>query len=255
MVLESFSLKGKVALVTGGSRGLGFAMAQALGEAGARVVISARDARQLAAAASRLQAIDIEATWRAFDVGDETACRVSIDEVIAKQGHLDILVNNAGVNVRGPIVDYSYEDFERVLGIHLLGAFALSREAARHMVARGWGRIINIVSAMVRTPRPQVPAYAAAKGGLDALTRQMGVELIAKGVTVNAIAPGYFETELNAPLLANAEFVAMVNKRTPAGRWAKPAELGGAAVFLASDAAGFVTGQTLYVDGGLTVSL
>jgi len=255
MSLERFSLKGRVALVTGASRGLGFAIAQALGEAGARVVINSRNAADLDKAAAKLRAAGIDATARAFDVADEAACRAAVAATIRDLGGLDILVNNAGMNLRHKLPEFPTADFDQVIAVHLRGAFILSREAVSHMVAKGRGRIINTVSATVRLGRATVSAYTAAKGGLDALTRQMAIEFATSGVTVNAIAPGYFETEMNAPLLANTEFVAMVNRRTPMARWDKPDELGGAAVFLASDAASYVTGHTIYVDGGLTVAL
>ena len=255
MGLERFSLKGRVALITGASRGLGLAMARALGEAGARVVISSRSQADLDAAVATLRDAGVEAAARAFDVTDESACRAAIAATVHDQGSLDILVNNAGMTLRHPLPQFPTTDFDRVIAVHLRGAFVLSREAVGGMIERRWGRIINIVSVVVRLGRATIPAYTAAKGGLDAMTRQMAIEFAASGVTVNAIAPGYFETELNAPLLADREFVAAVNRRTPMARWAQPDELGGAAVFLASEAASYVTGHTLYVDGGLTVSL
>jgi len=254
-MVEQFSLARRVAFVTGASRGLGYAMAEALGRAGAKVVINARDEAALAAAAERLRAAGIDATARAFDVTDETAAKAALDATERQHGRLDILVCNAGVNIRHPVLDYPTDEFEKVFRINLRSPFALARDAARGMVARGFGRIIMVASVMVKIARPNVAAYGAAKAGLDSLTRHMAIELGPKGVTVNAIAPGYFLTEMNAPLVKDAAFDAMVKARTPVGRWAEPRELGGPVVFLASDAAAYVNGHTLFVDGGLTAAL
>jgi gluconate 5-dehydrogenase len=250
-----FSLKGRVALVTGASRGLGFAMAKALGKAGAAVVVNARNADQLGTAAEMLRKDGISASALAFDVCDERAAVDAVARVARDHGKIDILISNAGSNIRGAMLDYRTEDFQSVVTTHLTAAFVLAREAAKIMVRNRHGRIISTTSIMGRVARPTIPAYAAAKAALDSLTRAMAVELGPQGVTVNAIAPGYFVTEINTPLLANKEFTAMVERRTPVGRWGQPDELGAAAVFLASDEAGYVNGHTLVVDGGVTISL
>ena len=250
-----FSLKGRVALVTGASRGLGFAMAKALGKAGATVVVNARNADQLGTAAEMLRKDGISASALAFDVCDERAAVDAVARVARDHGRIDILISNAGSNIRGAMLDYRTEDFQSVVTTHLTAAFVLAREAAKIMVRNRHGRIISTTSIMGRVARPTIPAYAAAKAALDSLTRAMAVELGPQGVTVNAIAPGYFVTEINTPLLANKEFTAMVERRTPVGRWGQPDELGAAAVFLASDEASYVNGHTLVVDGGVTIAL
>jgi gluconate 5-dehydrogenase len=250
-----FSLEGRVALVTGASRGLGFAMAKALGAAGATVAINARNAEQLGKAAELLKKDGIAASAMPFDVCEEKAAVDAVARVVRDHGRIDILVSNAGSNIRGSILDYKTADFHSVITTHLTAAFVLAREAAKVMVKNRHGRIISTTSIMGRVARPTIPAYAAAKAALDSLTRAMAVELGPQGVTVNAIAPGYFVTEINTPLLANKEFTAMVERRTPAGRWGQPDELGAAAVFLASDEAGYVNGHTLVVDGGITIAL
>jgi gluconate 5-dehydrogenase len=195
----------------------------------------------------------ITAEPAAFDVTDEAAASAAIAGIAAK-GTLDILIANAGINIRKPVPEFSTADFNTVLATNLTACFVMAREAVKPMVKNGFGRIINTTSIMGFLARANVPAYAAAKAGLDSLTRQMAVEFAKTGVTANAIAPGFFDTELNQPLKANAEFMDWTQRRCPMGRWAQPAELGGPAVFLASEAASYVTGHTLVVDGGFTVA-
>lgn len=250
--LSAFDLSGKRALVTGSSRGLGLAMARALAGAGATIVLNGRDSVQLGAAAADLAETGASVTALAFDVTSPDSVGDAIDHCEAEIGPIDILVNNAGIQIRGPLETYRHDDFERLLSAHVVSTFSVSQAVARHMLGRGRGKIINICSILTNHARPTAAPYGAAKAAIANLTRGMAADWAGKGLNINAIAPGYFRTELNAALIADEKFNAWVESRTPMGRWGNVEELGPAAVFLASDASRFVNGHILYVDGGFT---
>lgn len=253
--IADFSLSGQVALVTGAGRGIGFSIARGLAEAGALVVVNDVSEQAAHAACDRLVGAGGKAEAAAFDVTDHAAGERAIDAVVARHGKLDILMNNAGILIRKPVETHSMADWDKVIAINLTSYYAIARAAARHMRQAGYGRIINTASLMGISSRPGVISYVAAKHGVVGITRALAAELGPYGITVNAIGPGYIETEINKATLADEKFHKQVADRTPLGRWASPDELAGPAVFLASPAGGFVSGHVLMVDGGMSASL
>jgi 2-dehydro-3-deoxy-D-gluconate 5-dehydrogenase len=249
MILDQFSLKGKSALVTGSSRGLGAAIAVAFAQAGANVAIHGSSAIPTATQ-SKLEAIGAKSVALVGDVGDAAVCAMLVEETVKHFGAIDILVNNAGTIRRAPAADYSDEDWQAVINVNLSSVFRLTQHAGRHMLGRGSGKIINIASLLTFQGGILVPAYSAAKGGVGQLTKAFANEWAAKGVNVNAIAPGYMDTDNTEALRKNPERARQILERIPAGRWGQPDDLAGAAVFLASPASNYVHGHILVVDGG-----
>jgi gluconate 5-dehydrogenase len=252
MIHSLFDIAGRAALVTGSSRGIGRALAQGLAEAGAEVILNARDDTALGVAADEIkQATGLAVHAVAFDVTDPAAVASGIARIEESVGPLDICVNNAGMQRRAPFTEFTIADWNALMATNVTSAFLVGREVAIRMKQRGRGKIINIASLQSEVSRPGIAPYAATKGAIKMLTRGMCADLAGSGICVNAIGPGYFETELTSALVADEKFSAWVRGRTPAGRWGKVDDLVGTLIYLASDASAFVNGQIVYVDGGM----
>jgi gluconate 5-dehydrogenase len=254
-MLELFSLRDRVALVTGASRGLGWGMAQALADAGALVVLNGRDAAALQARQSQIAAAGGRAEIASFDVRDRASADAAVDAIVARHGRLDILVNNAAFGVPRDFFDISDEDWRTSMDVALDACFRLSRKAAAGMVTRQWGRIVMISSVNARIGRATNTPYITAKAGLEGLTRGMAAELAPHGVTVNCIAPGYMATDINTAFRAEPGRYEWIRQRTPMKRWGTPEDLMGTVLFLSSPASAYMTGQVLTVDGGMTIAI
>jgi gluconate 5-dehydrogenase len=255
MTANLFALTGRLALVTGSSMGIGYALARGLGQAGASIVLNGREPARVASAAATLTAEGLTVHQAPFDVTQGDAVRSGVDRIEAEIGTIDILVNNAGIQRRAPLDTFPEETWHEIVRTNLDSVFLVSQAAARHMIPRRRGNIINICSVQSELGRPGIAPYTATKGAVKMLTKGMAIDWGKHGIRVNGIGPGYFETSLNAALVADETFSAWLTGRTPLGRWGHVEELVGAAVFLASDAASFVTGHVLYVDGGVTSQL
>ncbi|MFM1948345.1 MAG: Gluconate 5-dehydrogenase [Pseudomonadota bacterium] len=254
-VLSSFQLNGKLALITGSSAGIGFALARALGEAGAHVVINGRNAQKVSAAAQTLKAEGITVSESIFDVTDAKSVADAVNQIETQVGAIDILVNNAGMQIRGPLHEYNDDDWHTLMRTNLDSVYYVGKTVAQQMIPRGRGKIINICSVQSELGRPGIAPYTASKGAVKMFTKGMAIDWGQFGIQVNGIGPGYFKTELNQKLVDDPQFSSWLIGRTPSRRWGDVEDLGGAAVFLASDASKFVNGHILYVDGGVTATL
>ena len=253
--MKLFDLTGRLALVTGSSKGIGKAIARGLAEAGAEVVLNGRDAEALQATRAELAELGYKVHAASFDVTDAAAVESGIAGIEADIGSIEILFNNAGMQHRVTLEDFPVEAWRKLMATNLDSVFFVGQAVARRMIPRGHGKIVNIASVQAALARTNIAPYTASKGAVKMLTKGMATDWARHGLQINAIAPGYFRTELNAALVADPEFTGWLEKRTPAGRWAEVGELVGAAIFLASDASSFINGHVLYVDGGITSCL
>jgi gluconate 5-dehydrogenase len=254
-ILESFRLDGRRALITGSSGGIGFAIARALAQAGASVVLNGRNPEKLQAAVSTLRREGLDAMSCVFDVTDVSAVKLAVNSLEGAGDSIDILVNNAGIQIRNPINEFAEQDWQALMRTNLDSIFYVGKAVAQKMIERRSGKIINICSVQSELGRPSIAPYTASKGAVKMLTKGMAIDLGPHGINVNGLGPGYFKTELTEKLVADATFTQWLTSRTPSRRWGEVEELGGAAVFLASDASRFVNGHILYVDGGVTATL
>lgn len=247
-----FDLSGRLALVSGSSKGIGRAIAEGLAEAGAEVVLNARNAEELEATRAAFAAAGHKVHALSFDVTDDDAIEAAVARIEKEIGQIEILFNNAGTQHRTPLEDFPHDAWRRVMATNLDSVFFLSQAVARNMIPRGHGKIVNTCSINAELARPTIAPYVASKGAVKMLTKGMATDWAKHGLQINGIGPGYFKTELNRPLFENPEFDAWVKKRTPAGRWGEVEELKGIAVFLASDGSSYANGQVIYIDGGMT---
>ncbi len=250
-----FDLHGRIALITGSSRGIGLTLAEGLGKAGAKIVINGRGPERLHAARDRLVAAGVAVATASFDATDPGAVEAAVQRIETREGAIDILVNNAGIQHRAPLEDFPVAAFRHVIETNLCSAFYVGQAVAKRMIPRRRGSIINVCSVQSELGRASIAPYTASKGGLKMLTKGMAVDWGKYGIRVNGLGPGYFKTELNEALVGDPEFSRWVSGRTPLGRWGEVEELVGAALFLASDASSYVTGHVLYVDGGISSTL
>jgi len=255
MLFDLFSLKGKNALITGSSRGLGFNIARGLAMAGAKIILNGRNQENLDRTVSELKNEGFEVFGSVFDVTEKKQINIQIASIEQKIGPIDILFNNAGIQRRKSLQELDEKDWQAVIDTNLTGAFLTSQQVVTSMIRRKKGKIINTCSLMSELGRESVGAYSASKGGLKMLTKNMATEWAKYNIQVNGIGPGYFATEMTRPLREDQEFDHWLKKRTPANRWGNPEELIGTAVFLASSASDFVNGQIIYVDGGVLAAI